>query len=85
MYSIGFFFFRDSEMHSLTAGLSKGIKRTSQPSHIHADKLKSINDQKSMSKKIQLCSTPKVETVCNGISKRKCDEQNEVLSYSKFN
>lgn len=47
--------------------------------HPQTDRLKrSLNDQKIVHKKIQLCSMSKVETTCNGISKRSCDEQNEV-------
>ncbi|KAL6443989.1 hypothetical protein ACFW04_001746 [Cataglyphis niger] len=62
--------------HSLTADLNKGNKRTCQLSQ--ADRLKfSVNDPKSVHKKIRVCSMPKVETTCNGISKRRCDEQNE--------
>ncbi|XP_070161118.1 uncharacterized protein [Polyergus mexicanus] len=65
-----------NDMHSLTADINKGNKRTCQLSQI--DRLKiPINDPKSVHKKIRVCSTPKIETTCNGISKRRCDEQNE--------
>lgn len=70
-------FFSSNDMHSLTEDLNKGNKRTYQLSQM--DRLKfPINDPKSVHKKIRVCSTPKIETTCNGISKRRCDEQNEV-------
>ncbi|XP_029666991.1 uncharacterized protein LOC115237827 isoform X2 [Formica exsecta] len=70
-----------NDMHSLTADLNKGNKRTYQLSQM--DRLKfPINDPKSVHKKIRVCSTPKIETTCNGISKRRCDEQNEILDMS---
>lgn len=69
--------FSSNNTHSLTADLNKGNKRTCQLSQ--ADRLKfPVNDPKSVHKKIRVCSMPKVETTCNGISKRRCDEQNEV-------
>lgn len=74
-----------NDTHSSTADLNQGSKRTCQLSQ--ADRLKfpanNINDPKSMHKKIRLCSTPKVETTCNGINKRRCDEQNEELLMKK--
>lgn len=72
-------FYRVSDTYNLTASLNRGKRQVSQMSSNQADKLKPINDQKLMSKKIRLCSIPKVEVMCNGIIKRKCDERNEVL------
>ncbi|XP_011701847.1 PREDICTED: uncharacterized protein LOC105458325 [Wasmannia auropunctata] len=67
----------DNDTHSLAAGLNRG-KRIFQTSQLQADKLKPpLNDQKSMNKKIRLCSTPKVEIGCNGIYKRNSEEQCE--------
>ncbi|KMQ98146.1 larval cuticle protein a2b [Lasius niger] len=64
-----------NDTHSLAADLNKGSKRTCQLSQ--TDRLKlPVNDPKSVHKKIRLCSTS-VETTWNGISKRRCDEQNE--------
>ena len=48
--------------------------QTSQPQR---DTKPLLNDQKSVSKKIRLCSTPK-EIGCNGIYKRNYGEQSEV-------
>jgi len=63
-------------MHSLAADLNKGIKRTYQLSQ--TDRKLSVNDSKSVHKKNQFYSAPKVETTYNGINKRRCNEQNEV-------
>lgn len=77
---LNFFFFSD-DTYSL--GLSKGNKRISQTTHSQTDKLKSsFNDQKSMNKKIRLCSISKVENECNGICKRSCEEQSEVYTHT---
>ncbi|XP_029175894.1 uncharacterized protein LOC114944247 [Nylanderia fulva] len=70
-----------NDTHSLTGDLNNGSKRTCQSSQ--ADRLKlPVNDSKSMNKKIRLCSTSKVETTCNGINKRRCDEQIESVILS---
>lgn len=72
----------NNDMHSLSVDLNNGNKRICQLSQ--TDKLKHpVNDSKSMHKKIRLCSTSKVETICNGISKRRYDEQNEELLMKK--
>ncbi|KYN05717.1 PREDICTED: uncharacterized protein LOC108771399 [Cyphomyrmex costatus] len=69
----------DNDTCSLAIDLNKGNKRIFQTSHPQIDLLKpSFNDQKSMSKKIRLCSTPKVEIGCNGIYKRNYGEQSEL-------
>ncbi|XP_012233917.2 uncharacterized protein [Linepithema humile] len=74
----------DNDNYSLTIGSNKANNRMSQLSHPQTDKLKyPLNDQKLVHKKIQLCSTSKVETACNGISKRRCDEQNEEILAKK--
>ncbi|XP_011061545.1 PREDICTED: uncharacterized protein LOC105150280 [Acromyrmex echinatior] len=65
----------DNDMHSLATDLNKGNKRIFQTSQLQTD-TKPLNDQKSMSKKIRLCSTPK-EIGCNGIYKRNYGEQSE--------
>lgn len=63
-------------MYSLAADLNKGTKRTYQLSQ--TDRKLSVNDAKSVHKKNQLYSAPKVEPTYNGINKRRCNEQNEV-------
>ncbi|XP_019695795.1 uncharacterized protein LOC105180613 [Harpegnathos saltator] len=69
---------KDNNAYNLNTNLSKGTKRMSPSSQFEEDKLKlSINDKRSLPKKIQLSSTSKVETIYNGINKRKSEEQNE--------
>ncbi|XP_032669071.1 PH domain-containing protein DDB_G0275795-like isoform X2 [Odontomachus brunneus] len=73
---------KDNNMHSLNASLSEGTKRILQSSQLEEDKLKPVlNDQKSPPKKIRLSSTPKVETTCNVIDKRKWDGQNQLILF----
>ncbi|KAH0945104.1 hypothetical protein HN011_010681 [Eciton burchellii] len=62
---------------------NKGNKRTLHSSCPQmSDKLKPfLNDEKSMPKKIRVCSS-KSEVTCNG-SKRKCNEQTEELLIKK--
>ncbi|KYN09462.1 PREDICTED: uncharacterized protein LOC108769731 [Trachymyrmex cornetzi] len=67
----------DNDTHSLAADLNKGNKRIFQTSQSQIDTKPFLNDQKSVSKKIRLCSTPK-EIGCNGIYKRNYGEQSEL-------
>lgn len=73
---------RDND--SITARSNKANNTMFQPSYPQTDRLKRpLNDHKIINKKIQLCSPSKVETGCNGISKRRCDEQNEEILTKK--